>query len=310
MTAPMPNPELGKRVLRGVSTTAATVDMTASIHMSFSARLDDGTFIDALKLRRNYGSSGEAPAQTPEVRLKGCWTYFGYLPGHFGDFLLEGLSRCWHLAEARPHQAICHAKPRRFSGWQREILGILGFNWQQISIVDRPVWIEELVVPDPGVIRSKFIHPRLLDALAVRSFQRPRRGKKIWLSRTQVPLANGQVIGEHYLEAALSKHGWTIYHPELHSVTSQLETLSDAEVIAGIEGSAFHLLMLAKDIRARVRIIPRGNELFDAFTMIADAKAIDQAALVLDMHHVDGKHRRANFRLRDPDASIAKIIDL
>ena len=46
--------------------------------------------------------------------------------------------------------------------------------------------------------------------------------------------------------------GWKIFHPQQHSIRTQLNALEEARVVAGLAGSAFHLLY---GVKARKKII-------------------------------------------------------
>lgn len=71
---------------------------------------------------------------------------------------------------------------------------------------------------------------------------------------------SGYIFGEKALETKLKdEHGWTIIPPEQMTVTQQLEALSDAEIISGFAGSALHILVLAKNVQAKVLIVQREN---------------------------------------------------
>src|SRR5690606_30752701 len=77
----------------------------------------------------------------------------------------------------------------------------------------------------------------------------------------------------------LARRGWIIYHPQAHPVREQLEMLDRAAQIAGIEGSAFHTLLLLKQVRAKVQIIPRRGAVNENFETIATTKGFRQEIL-------------------------------
>ena len=65
---------------------------------------------------------------------------------------------------------------------------------------------------------------------------------KLWLSRTQFNKCSRALPEERQIERILSEMGWKIIHPQQHSIRTQLNTLEEARVVAGLAGSAFHLL--------------------------------------------------------------------
>ena len=66
--------------------------------------------------------------------------------------------------------------------------------------------------------------------------------KKVYLSRSKLPAHQRRIINEGRLERLLVKSGWEIVHLQTHSIPRQLCILSEARLIAGALGSAFHLL--------------------------------------------------------------------
>lgn len=67
---------------------------------------------------------------------------------------------------------------------------------------------------------------------------------KTYISRSKLPAIHRHVLGETVIEEDLSARGWTIFHPELHSLEDQLIQYLSSSTIAGELGSAFHSLML------------------------------------------------------------------
>ena len=65
---------------------------------------------------------------------------------------------------------------------------------------------------------------------------------KLWLSRTQFKKCSRALPEEGQIERILSEMGWKIIHPQQHSIRTQLNALEEARVVAGLAGSAFHLL--------------------------------------------------------------------
>ncbi len=65
---------------------------------------------------------------------------------------------------------------------------------------------------------------------------------KLWLSRTQLNKCSRALPEERQIEKILSEMGWKIIHPQQHSIRTQLNALEEARVVAGLAGSAFHLL--------------------------------------------------------------------
>lgn len=86
-------------------------------------------------------------------------------------------------------------------------------------------------------------------------------GKKTYLSRA---LAGNRVYAnEAEAEEMLRGHGWNVLSPETLSVREQLREIASSEIVLGIEGSAFHTILLFRELRTRMYAIRRDeNENF------------------------------------------------
>lgn len=208
-------------------------------------------------------------------RLSGTYIFAGYLFPHFGHFLLESLANLWFIRE-NPETPIIwlgvHNQPD-LCDMGREFLALFNVN-NPIHILTCETEVEDLIVPELGyLIHTKYTAEQV-KALKVLEAPTPIKGKKIWLSRSA--LALGGITNEKNLEHILKSHGWDIYHPEQFTIMHQLEHLCDAEVIAGIEGSAFHLLMMIPDFKGKVKIFSRRRRIEFDFVAIAETLGLDQ----------------------------------
>ena len=210
-----------------------------------------------------------------EQRIDEAFLFGGYLLPHYGHFLLETLTYLWmtqRIPDVRVLFLHC-VGDEHLSQWMSDILSVLDFR-NEIMLLCRPTTVSTLFLGDPGYrIRFTF-RQHHVDFLAARSSPLT-DGRRVWLSRQGAPAHSG-FANEVELEQLLERSGWIIYRPEAHSVEEQLEMLGRAEHIAGIEGSAFHTLVLLKGLRARLSIIPRRRRINENFETIAAAKQFNQ----------------------------------
>ncbi len=207
--------------------------------------------------------------------LNGAYIYAGLLVSHFGHFLLESLAHLWFIKQNPdiPILWVSVNKQQELSTFQKEILSLLKVK-NRIHILTEQSIIEELVVAQTGyMVSSEF---SVLQEQALKAFDQVllKPGKKLWLSRKDV--LHGRFLNEYILEDYLVSEGWTIYQPEKHSITEQLQYIQDAEHLAGIEGSAHHLLIFLPDYQGKVSIFPRGPKINGDFLMIAETLGIKQ----------------------------------
>jgi len=209
-------------------------------------------------------------------KLAGEYIFAGYLFPHFGHFLLESLANLWHIKK-HPQTPIIwlgvHNQPE-LDAMAESFLELYNLT-NPIHILTEQTEVERLIVPEPGYL----IHTRYTDeqtkALKLVDCTEPQIGKKVWLSRSR--LNKGAILNEHLLEDIIAKQGWTIYHPEEHSILDQVEMLKNAETIAGVEGSAFHLLLLFPDYKGEAIIFARRQRIEFDFVHIAETLGINQS---------------------------------
>ena len=128
----------------------------------------------------------------------------------------------------------------------------------------------------PGLMPDVWLTPEQAEAFAVFECPEPKKGLRVWLSRSRINSDNLVFTNERELETMLAKRGWMIFHPEEHSMKEQLETFASGEVLMGCIGSAFHTLLLMKNPRSRYIVINRMNGDHEAhntqFDLIAKAR--------------------------------------
>jgi hypothetical protein len=165
--------------------------------------------------------------------------------------------------------------------------------------------VDRVIVPEPGCVLDCWLAAPQADALNIFPFARvPTPNKRIWISRSKLRDGLGKVQGEEILEAELAEKGWTILAPESHPVWWQLQAMSDAEEIAGFEGSAFHTLILAAGCEAQITLYARGEGIFPVMhSLIGSAKRLRQNFGRLPLRHVSGTARTQVMELIDPLAA-------
>jgi len=248
----------------------------------------DGTPLDGCRLVRVWGRSADGSYQDPTRTVTDAITYGGFLDGHYGHFLLESLSRLWWLRRAGVESILWHSWNPRVTAWQREIFELAGISPERFVYVSEPVRVRHITIADPGFVIGAAFHPIHAESLELIQFKAPVAGKKVWLSRAALPPGSAQIGGEAHIEESLRRQGWTIAHPEALSLSQKIELLAEAETIAGIEASAFHLLILARDCRAKIRILVRRSHLHPSYRLIAQTKRLQQSELLPDMETTVG----------------------
>lgn len=197
----------------------------------------------------------------------GRFLFLGHYTPHFGHFLLETTARLWHLHQcpADYDGAVLLHQPQEDRGRIERDLGrfmaLCGWEMPPLLWADIPVRLEQVVVPmqGSGALQLMQASPEYRDMIHSR-FARdiaPRGADKIYLSRTAFDHRHGSLIEEAKLERLLAGEGFHIYHPQEHGLEEQVAQYKAARVIAGVDGSAFHLLALVVRPHQKVVIFQR-----------------------------------------------------
>jgi hypothetical protein len=202
----------------------------------------------------------------PEGRLDGTYLYAGWLHPHFGHFLLESTVRLWALDEWHDKLdglLFIPLKAKTFWRARKSYANVIdllsgGLGIVRGASVQR---VERLVVPDPGWGHEA----RMRGSPRFRRYSRARiaqsisseGGENLYISRTALPQNRGGVIAEERIEEMMADEGYEIFHPQRHSVETQLARYRAARNVVCLDGSALHLASLALEPRAKVAIIYR-----------------------------------------------------
>lgn len=225
-------------------------------------------------LYRNFSQIIFPPSSAASV-IETCdeeHIFAGFLFNHFGHFILESLARVWAVRQVS-NSPIVWATDGELNAWQREICETLGFA-NRVRTLKGPTRFKKLLLPDVGYRSQDYIHPNHAKFLGAYSrSQDDEKGPPLWLSRSA--LRGKQTIsGEGEFEQALKKRGWDIVHPEQLSITKQLALIAKASVVAGVEGSALHAVVLVDQLSGPLVVFRR---LFNQnYRTIASVKNIVQ----------------------------------
>jgi hypothetical protein len=261
-------------------------------------------------LLHRYGRICGLPAGSAEVaaaladpatdRLKGDYLFGGYLFRHYGHFLIETLSRLYALHAADPGLPVIFSSTHRaVMPWQKSLFRLLGLRGG-IVLLTRPTLVERLLLAAPGFILPDTVLPEQIRALGVMPAP-PLTGRKVWLSRGMH--IGGGLVNERELFPGLKKKGWEITDPQFLPVRKQIALLASCAHVAGLDGSAFHTALLAREIRGVFHIFFLRSPGIP-YTSIARFKGIAQQEIFLADRatFLLGQGAERFFRLDDPDS--------
>lgn len=204
------------------------------------------------------------PAPTGKLPvLPGKWLWAGVMTQHFGHFLMESTGRLWGLT-AHPDVAGLLFIPRRAEvhpvyPWQQDFFRLAGWTGA-IHTVAEPTRVERLIVPGQGFGLGKIVTgtpaARQYFAQFAASIA-PEGAEKLYISRSELSLNKGLLIGEQEMEARLAAEGYDIFHPQKHPLPVQIARYKAARQVIAAEGSAIHLFALVARPHQRFAMIVR-----------------------------------------------------
>jgi len=235
---------------------------------------DNGELIYSSILKRCSGQVHKPPSSIDIQQVKhseviGNALFGGVIFPHFGHFLLESLSRLWPLAVSGMEKELFECDVLYWaSNYKtgtitysvtevgRTIFESLNINIKpNIRILNQPVLIHKLIIPDQAVILDSEIYPIFRTLLKtagdriIRMYRQSRKDEykdKVYLSRSNLPFPYRICVNEKRLEDILKDHGFGIFHPQEMSLADQIGLLNSAEIIVGADGSAFHTMLLSE----------------------------------------------------------------
>jgi hypothetical protein len=192
----------------------------------------------------------------PARPLEGRGCYIGNVFGHYGHFLLEGITATWPRLDQRfdyyaAHPFIFSYQTHRYI---REAYAALGIRWKDVVVIDRPMVFDDITVPErpwqPGIQVNSVA--RKVFARLSRVHKRP--AKRLYLSRRGV--GKRAIENEGEIEALFRRRGFRIVHPEMLTIARQAVLYGRASVVAGLAGSQLHNVLLCRE---GTRVIALGD---------------------------------------------------
>jgi capsular polysaccharide biosynthesis protein len=231
------------------------------------------------------------------VGLKGSYLFGGYLFRHYGHFLIETLSRLYALRQCAALPIIFSSTHQDIVPWQWDVFKLLGLR-NPILMLTRPAVARQIMLAAPGFALPDMMTPEQIAALGVLPAP-PLTGKKIWLSRGSN--IGGGLLNERALEPHLRAMGWEIVHPQFLPIRKQVALIASSARVAGLDGSAFHTALLAREIRGRFTIFCLRNANAHVYIETARMKgfAQDEISLADAASFLVGQGAERFYRLDD-----------
>jgi hypothetical protein len=213
--------------------------------------------------------------------------YGGCLIDHFGHFIAEFIHRILTSIQVYPGLRVIFVGAPGVSqaslpSFISHIFTYLGIS-DRVLIVDKPVRVRRLYVfPQEEYLGGPPPQLSYLHALHTVQKQKltPLRsvGDVLFVSRSKQQ--RGGFAGEFVLDALFASLGATVFYPEEHSLTDQLNTYISYRRIIFSEGSALHGLQLLGQLEAEVTVLCRRHGQFGSNFLRPRVRKLDYVSLI------------------------------
>ncbi|MEN8833806.1 glycosyltransferase 61 family protein [Pacificibacter sp.] len=265
----------------------------------------------ACYIDENRNPTGKpSPKLTEDAEHRpGNWLFGGRYDLRFGHFLVESVARLWALdyidvpisgvvyMPGRPLKAF---NPKRLVSRGRALYDLFD-GLPSPEIISKPTRFETLFIPPQGCGAGElavgcpefryFARKRFTKRVA------PNGDDKLYISRSAMLSSPGQIVHEKLLETQLERDGFSIIHPQNHSIDEQIARISAAQIIVGVEGSAFHLVAYAANQNCKIGVIRRRDKnhgIINHCRAFHGARAIDLDAFEYGFVAPGSKHAIGN----------------
>lgn len=202
-----------------------------------------------------------APARAEVDQLPGSYIYGGLFDERFGHFFTETVPSLVTVADAarrHPDARFLFHRWSRFSlsdltmpknGFMAWFLNWAGIDPDRVVLIDRPMQLDQLIVP-PTPFSAKFRYTRraldLMDALD----PTPAASGGVGIFASRLGRGKPRLYNEDAVEAVFRAAGFDMLYLEDHPLKEQVALVKGARVIAGSQGSALHWSLYSKDTAA------------------------------------------------------------
>lgn len=221
-------------------------------------------------------------------------------PGIYGHDLVEVFTAAWAWRHTDDDALFATSTLRR--DYLVELLGAVGVPESSILFFSYPLETPTLLFPEAAVVARRYVHP-----VALELFARAREvlfdptmptPQRIYISRSRV---GGRVlVNERAVEQVAEGLGFTVIHPQEHTIAEQVTLFANACMVMGSGGSALHNAVFCRtDTRVLFVSSPTWTTVIDAL-LDDGAGRLGYVLGTVEKSSPRGRHQ-GNWRV-DPEA--------
>ncbi|MBR1380596.1 MAG: glycosyltransferase family 61 protein [Alphaproteobacteria bacterium] len=250
------NRQIRRQQMRSVDgCTLVTNGIIANEHLSGYGVFDDKLNFVGTSICHRGGGKNIVPTKINKSGIEYIdqdVVFLGGILGHFGDFLVNNLTRVYALLQDQYndwHVVFVNDKNiNPIPEWLYVFLELVNIPRERVIILNKTTQFRNVLVPTQGwdfPIWSSDECNNVFDVMA------DNVGKcdtkcydKIYLSRDALNLR--RTYGEKYVSEIFNKNGFTIIYPETLSLKQQIALVRNCRVLVGCAGTALHLALFMK----------------------------------------------------------------
>ncbi|MFV0626488.1 MAG: glycosyltransferase family 61 protein [Alphaproteobacteria bacterium] len=216
----------------------------------------------------------------------------GFFISFFGHFLVETSSRLWYWLEHKEENLeiiFIEGKSKKTAPQVWEFLDLLGVPRNKVRILKEITQFKEIIVPTQSTVISTSYNDKFTEIFQnIAQKIEPKNFEKVYLSRTKFKKGT-PCFGEEIIEKTFKDNGYKIIYPERLSLKEQISYLNNAKEIAGLAGTALHLVLFAKP-KTKVIALDRSDYVIEEQILINQAKEIDDYYVAANANPVPTDH--------------------
>lgn len=269
-----------------------------------SRSLPNGILDVDAKLGRYVLNADLAPLTT----RPGLHYLVGSAHGHFGHFLLEGLSRLWLLERLHESDLQFVVYEPELVDWQLATLEAAGVPEDRIVLVGEPTRFERLIVPGRAYnlhVTSSAEQDRLWERIGD-ACEDDRPPTQIYCSRSRWR-RNRKLLGEEAIDELFADRGFHVVHPHLLDMREKIALARSAERIAGPVGSGTYLAAFQRRGASSFIISPPGFAFRDDHLIAEFRQSLLWYFMTEDVEDPSAPPRDADYRVDVP--RLASAVD-
>ena len=194
----------------------------------------------------------------PDSLLSGKFIYSGVYDPRFGHFLTETLPNllaAMELFRSEGNRKLLFVAPKpstmgkMFNDPAQEFfLKHLALNKSDICLVQQPVTVKDILVPQTPFLKKFTYSPNIIPKLDALGFSEMHLADRLYLSRTRWPVQ--RVVDEPEVERQFEDMGYLPIHLQDYSLAEQFGIIRAARHLAGPQGTALHWSLYGRNVKS------------------------------------------------------------